>query len=180
MINDIKNEKFYSPEELAEHFQISLSTLYKMIRSGGLPYIRLGKVYRIPASDLKRYLVSKAKGVVIREKPKIPEVATILVNELKKSSISNKIGEVWLFGSYARGDDDPNSDVDLLIVLEDRNLEASQLIADLSEKAMEALRYEELLSIIELSKQEWEGMKQDKYLLAQTINTEGVLLWKNL
>lgn len=178
VINDVKNETFYSPEELANKFQMSLSSIYKMIRSGGLPHVRLGKVYRIPASDLQHYLASRSKDVAIREKPKIPEVAAILVDELKKSPFSKNILEVWLFGSYARGDYDLNSDVDLLIILKDRNLESSKLIADLSEKALEAVHYEDLLSVMEFSEKEWEEMKQNKFLLSQTIKTEGILLWK--
>lgn len=179
VINNIKNESFYSPEELAEQFQISLSSIYKMIKSGGLPHIRLGKVYRIPASDLQRYIASKAKGVTLQEAPKIPGVATILTDYLKKSHLSENILEVWLFGSYARGDYDLNSDVDLLIVLKDKNLEISQLITELSEKAMEAVHYEELLAPLEILNEEWNSMKQNKYTLAQLIETEGILLWKN-
>ncbi|MFN8387702.1 MAG: nucleotidyltransferase domain-containing protein [Anaerolineales bacterium] len=33
--------------------------------------------------------------------------------------MANKFKEAYLFGSYARGDNDPDSDVDVLIVLAD-------------------------------------------------------------
>lgn len=179
MINDVKNETFYSPEELANKFQMSLSSIYKMIRSGGLPHIRLGKVYRIPASDLQHYLTTRSKDVTLQKPPVIPGVATLFINEAKKSSSSKNIFEVWLFGSYARGDYDVNSDVDLLIILKEKTIASSHLITEFCEKAMEALNYEDLLSPVEISKEEWNLMQKNKYLLAQTIETEGILLWKN-
>lgn len=179
VLNRIENDKFYSPEDLAERFQISLSSIYKLIKSGGLPHIRLGKVYRIPATDLQRYLAKQGKNISVGKKPEIPQAANFFVSELQQSSIANNILEVWLFGSYARGDYDLDSDVDLLIVLGNKNIASSKLITDLSENVMEKVNYEELLSVKEMDDKEWTTMKKNKFGLTQSIEQEGTLLWKN-
>lgn len=179
MLNNIENDKFYSPEDLAERFQISLSSIYKLIKNGGLPHIRLGKIYRIPATDLQRYLAKQGKNIAVGKRPKIPEAANFFINALQQSSLAKDILEVWLFGSYARGDYDLDSDVDLLIVLKNKNIELSKTIADLSENAMEKTDYEELLSVKEVDDKEWTTMKKNRFGLAQSVEEEGLLLWKN-
>ncbi len=179
VLNNIENDKFYSPEDLAERFQVSLSSIYKLIKMGGLPHIRLGKVYRIPATDLQHYLAKQGKNISFGLRSKIPEAANFFVSELQKSPIAKNISEVWLFGSYARGDYDFDSDIDLLLVLKNKTITASKLIADLSENAMEKTNYEELLSIKEMDEAGWMTMKKNKFGLAQSIEQEGILLWKN-
>lgn len=181
MINNIENEKFYSPEDLAETFQVSLSSIYKLIHNGNLPHIRLGKVYRIPASDLKSYLVKRGHHLKTTNPRELKEIPVLngFFKEIEKSPLKKTIREIWLFGSYARGDYQVDSDVDLLVVLKERSLRMSQQLSELSEKAMEAVDYEDLLSLMELSEEEWNSMKKNKYLLAQTIAGEGILLWKH-
>ncbi len=179
MLNSIENDKFYSPEDLADKFQVSLSSIYKLIKSGGLPHLRLGKVYRIPATDLQRYLAKQGKNISVGLRPKVPEAANFFVSKSQKSPIAKNILEVWLFGSYSRGDYDLDSDIDLLVVLKNKSIESSKTIADLSENAMEKTDYEELLSIKEVDNEEWSTMKKNKFSLAQSIEQEGMLLWKN-
>lgn len=42
--------------EVADHMRVSNMTVYRLIKSGALPAIRVGKNYRIRASDLSSYL----------------------------------------------------------------------------------------------------------------------------
>lgn len=176
MLEAIEKESFYSPEDLAKKFKVSLSSIYKLIRSGELPHIRLGKIYRIPVSDLQNYLSAKKSRST---RGKIPEAAKNFIRLIEHSPLSKNIKEVRLFGSYARGDYHPDSDVDLLIILKEKSFSASKNITELSEKAMEEIDYKDLLSIHEMSEKEWVFMSQKKYLLAQVIEEEGLTLWKN-
>ena len=41
-----------TPEEACKYLRISSATLYKMIKEGTVPVIKLGRQYRIRASDL--------------------------------------------------------------------------------------------------------------------------------
>lgn len=51
-------EKLLTPTEVQQQLRISKSTLYRLIRSGQLPYVRIGDAYRIRASELEEYLAN--------------------------------------------------------------------------------------------------------------------------
>ena len=50
------NEKLLTPTEVQQLLRISQSTLYRLIRSGQLPSIRVGDAYRIRMSELEDYM----------------------------------------------------------------------------------------------------------------------------
>lgn len=45
-------EKFYSCEQIAERYDVKLSTVWAWIRSQRLPAVKVGKQYRVPADAL--------------------------------------------------------------------------------------------------------------------------------
>lgn len=49
-------EKYYSPKEVAEMYNIAKSTVTKVIREGKLKAIRFGNVWRIPESALQDFI----------------------------------------------------------------------------------------------------------------------------
>ena len=49
-------EKLLTPTEVQQQLRISKSTLYRLIRSGQLPSVRIGDAYRIRALELEEYL----------------------------------------------------------------------------------------------------------------------------
>lgn len=55
------NEKLLTPIEVQQLLHISKSTLYRLIRSGQLPSVRVGSAYRIRMSELEEYLASTKK-----------------------------------------------------------------------------------------------------------------------
>lgn len=177
MLDTINDEIFYSPEELAKRFKISLSSIYKLIRSGEIPSIRLGKVYRIPNSELGRYLQRQQRPSL--PKPLIPEAAKKFIGELRKWKWQERIKEVYLYGSYARGDFDEDSDIDICVIVDKIDQNIRNLISSGAEKAMFDMDYQELLSVREESLLSWERMKKGNYPLAQNILREGIPLWKS-
>ena len=51
------SEKGYmSLEEVAEMLGVTYQLIYRLVRSGELPAVRLGKLYRVSKSDLDKYL----------------------------------------------------------------------------------------------------------------------------
>ena len=177
MLDTLEKDTFYSPEELAGKFRLSLSSIYKLVRSGEIPSIRLGKIYRIPASDLAQFLTrQKSAG---RPVPKIPVAAQKFLDHLKNSPLKPRVQEVYLYGSYARGDYDLDSDIDLCVILDRLNLKDRHLISSLVERAMAATGYEELLSVREEAADSWARRSQQQYPLVQSILREGIPLWKN-
>lgn len=178
MLDTIIDETFFSPEELAKKFKISLSSVYKLVRSGQIPSLRLGKIYRIPSSELSRTLKDQEKN-----KPgsaTIPRTVRTFIDHLKKeASLSRKIEEIYLYGSYARGDYDEDSDVDLCLVASGIDKTLRRKINELVEKAMNDEAYRELISLRLEEADSWERMRKNHYPLVQNILREGIPLWKN-
>ncbi len=172
------NGKYYTPEELAKKFQLSLSTIYNLIDRGELPSVKLGKCYRIPEDQLSRYLDKQLKGAI--EQGKSPEIGVVnrFVKLLSVSQIQDKISEVILYGSYVRGDFNSDSDIDVLVVLKKAENTILDLVSELSEKAMEEFDYQDFLSVIQLSEKQWQTSQKLNTPFYKAIDREGISLWK--
>lgn len=59
----IENTKFYSLEEIAEMWGVTYQSIYKLVRSGELEALRIGKVYRVTEPDLAAYLKRQREQV---------------------------------------------------------------------------------------------------------------------
>jgi len=47
---------FLTVPETAERMRVSKMTVYRLIRSGKLPAVQIGKTYRVKETDLEEYL----------------------------------------------------------------------------------------------------------------------------
>ena len=52
----IDEDRLWTVAEVAEHMRVSNMTVYRLIKGGELPAIRVGKNYRIRGLDLVRYI----------------------------------------------------------------------------------------------------------------------------
>jgi excisionase family DNA binding protein len=50
--------RFLTASEAAERMRVSKMTVYRLIRSGKIPAVQIGKAYRVREDDLERYLNS--------------------------------------------------------------------------------------------------------------------------
>ncbi len=50
------NDEYKSLEEVAEMLGVTYQLIYRLVRSGELPAVRLGKLYRVSSRDLDAYL----------------------------------------------------------------------------------------------------------------------------
>jgi excisionase family DNA binding protein len=48
--------KFFTVAEVARQLRVSNMTVYRLIKSGQLPAVRVGRGYRIRDDDVRRYL----------------------------------------------------------------------------------------------------------------------------
>ena len=54
--------KFYSLEEVAELFGVNYQLVYKLVKSGELPSVRIGKMFRVSEPQLKEYMDRQSVG----------------------------------------------------------------------------------------------------------------------
>lgn len=59
----IDEDRLWTVAEVADHMRVSNMTVYRLIRAGQLPAIRVGKNYRIRGADLAAYLRSSTTAV---------------------------------------------------------------------------------------------------------------------
>jgi len=52
----IDEDRLWTVAEVADHMRVSNMTVYRLIKAGQLPAIRVGKNYRIRGRDLVEYL----------------------------------------------------------------------------------------------------------------------------
>jgi predicted nucleotidyltransferase len=99
------------------------------------------------------------------------------VEELRQrlqAFLGENLREVRLYGSWARGDASPESDVDLVVLLHERNSGTWQRVQELA--AVLSLKYDLVLSINLLSQEEWEELQRLGTLYARRLQEEGIPL----
>lgn len=53
------NQRLLTAAEVADQLRVSTMTVYRLIRRGELPAVRVGRNYRVRARDLETYLESQ-------------------------------------------------------------------------------------------------------------------------
>lgn len=88
--------------------------------------------------------------------------------------VGENLAGLWLFGSKARGDDRPYSDIDLLLIVKEVSSkiqwEVYEIAADYS------LEYDVLFNIHIIDRAEWEKRKRWQDTLWREVHQDGVLL----
>jgi excisionase family DNA binding protein len=51
--------RFLTPQEVADLLRVSSMTVYRLIKSGEMPAVRVGKAFRIPEDELDAYLAAR-------------------------------------------------------------------------------------------------------------------------
>jgi predicted nucleotidyltransferase len=85
-----------------------------------------------------------------------------------------RIHRVVLFGSRARGDAEPDSDMDVLVIIDELTDEKEDYISECAWKA--GFEYGIVLVPVVFSVDEWESGPERFSLLAEAIRSEGVYL----
>lgn len=79
-----------------------------------------------------------------------------------------------LFGSKARGDSEPWSDIDILIIVDDEDWRFQHAISTLAARV--SLEYDVLIGPRVIGQERWERMKRYGFGLYQNVIAEGIPL----
>ena len=92
-------------------------------------------------------------------------------------SVSNNVEKIILFGSQARGDGEPDSDVDILVVLEIPEEQLSIIKREMRNLASDVgLEYDELISLVIVTKEYFESMEHT--LFYQNVAKDGIIVYE--
>ena len=119
----------------------------------------------------KTKLVSK--HIVLNEAKRnhVDKISQEFANNVRKK-LGNRIKQIILFGSRARGDFTEGSDYDFLIVLDEREKKFQEIVLDETGEIMD--KYDALIGYIVCDENEWE--KKKKFPIGLNILKEGIEL----
>ncbi|MCG2697487.1 nucleotidyltransferase domain-containing protein [Candidatus Parcubacteria bacterium] len=118
----------------------------------------------------ERYYFLNKKYPLLKETKKIYELKYGLeVNLLRALKNSKEIKEAYIFGSYAKGNFDPGSDVDILLIGSHSSIEAKKRILELQN------RLNREFNIIDLTEKEYLKLKKGKDDFIKNIFKEKII-----
>jgi predicted nucleotidyltransferase len=108
-----------------------------------------------------------------------PEVRTAIVAYVQRvvTDYSNEIISITLYGSQARGEASPESDIDLFIVVRHNISTLRRALTDLAWQVQ--FEHDVIISDVIRSVDQLSHMKAKRFPYYQSIEREGILLWKN-
>jgi predicted nucleotidyltransferase len=115
-----------------------------------------------------------------RVHPDEPLAGRTALNELRDQLLARLPGlvrRIVLYGSRARGDFDPDSDMDVLVVLEEHSSSAIESARSARYEVMERRDFQPLISLLLLSEREWQELSQYSAGLKHAIEQEGLVIW---
>lgn len=99
-------------------------------------------------------------------------VEALIQQLLQKQSL--QVQRVILYGSKARHDDTPESDIDLLVLVADDAWPVREQILTIG--AQLSLEHDVLFNVVAISRARWEWMRQIRHPLYRSIAAEGIEL----
>ncbi|MBI4316937.1 MAG: nucleotidyltransferase domain-containing protein [Chloroflexi bacterium] len=84
---------------------------------------------------------------------------------------------IVLFGSEARGDATPESDIDILVVLESDDPPVVAALRDAVYDVMWQHDFSRLISIVTFSRERFEEQKRKGFSFVKNLEREGIILW---
>lgn len=130
---------------------------------------------------LEQMQKSTVRDAVSHQAPHIPNGAKYFVDLIRNAPahVQSRILSVTLFGSYARGDQHADSDIDLLVITKDSDNTLDEQISRWSVDAMEKTDYDDFLSAMRMTEERWNEKQRLGLLFAKEVERDGIVLWKN-
>ncbi len=93
---------------------------------------------------------------------------------LHLQQLGGVVQQTTLFGSKARGDSNADSDIDILVLVDEENWTLRDKIGLLASRV--SLNYDVLLGTQVIGQRRWRQMQRDNFSLCKNISKEGVEL----
>jgi predicted nucleotidyltransferase len=108
-----------------------------------------------------------------------PEVQAALAAYVRRvaADYAGEVLSITLYGSQARGEADPESDIDLFVVVRRNTPDLRQVLADLAWQVQ--FEHDVVISDIIRSVDQLNQMQAGRFPYYQGLEREGILLWKS-
>ena len=102
-------------KEVAKYLKLSDMMIYKLAQNGEIPASKVGSAWRFSQDEIDLWLLGRSRVEVTIKEPAKGAVEDFIAG-LKKE-YGEELSTVIVFGSYARGEAELGSDIDVLVVL---------------------------------------------------------------
>lgn len=104
-------------KELAAYLKLSEMMIYKLAQNGEIPASKIGSAWRFSQGEIDKWLIGQRE----RSSWLTGQAKTVVENFVKdlKNEFGDNLGSVIIFGSYARGEAEEGSDLDIFIALKE-------------------------------------------------------------
>jgi len=103
----------------------------------------------------------------------VRDVRTTLLDRL-----GDNISMLILYGSEARGESRPDSDVDLIVVLRRYNPTMKKAVQDAVYDVMWQRDFDRMISVYVLASDRFEAQRQEGFSFVRNVERDGVVLWQ--
>lgn len=118
-----------------------------------------------------------AQPLVINRITKKERDALQAFNQRLLSELGQQVRQVILFGSKARGDSAPDSDIDVLILAEEEGRQLRKTISKISSQI--GLDYDVCLGALLIADERWRQMSLERFSLCRNVERDGILLFNS-
>lgn len=102
-------------KEVAAYLKLSEVMVYKLAQKGEMPASKIGSAWRFAQSEIDAWLLGQREGQSWLADPANAVMDRFITGCQKE--FGDNLGTIVIFGSYARGDADKDSDLDVLVTL---------------------------------------------------------------
>lgn len=129
---------------LARYLKLAPVTLYKMVKEGKVPCRRIGKSLRFPKGLIDQWL--NQPQIIPQAIPeKISGVVLQFARRIRKA-LGERVREMRLYGSWARGEARIDSDIDLVVIVDRKDLNVVRAVSDMASEV--SLESDQFLSAV--------------------------------
>lgn len=179
-------DKYYTVTEYANLTGKDAGNVRRMLINGVIKGEKIGKQWVIAKEDAivpedkrvksGKYCGSRKKALIRQRYPMLSDALRKMCLDLE-NIYGDDLEKIVLYGSYARGEETPESDVDIALVLKDDRNEKkhSDMINTVAEYELEQGLVLSVVPIVSTNYEQWKRVLP----FYRSIAKEGILLWTN-
>ena len=177
----MENNEIMTIKDISLYLKINEKTVYKLAKRNLLPGIKVGGMYRFKKDAVDSWLMDSGKKIA---KTKMKNLDNLELKKKEKKALlelkkilfnSFSVSEIILYGSKARGNFDKESDIDVLVILNNKvNDDIREKIFSISFKI--EVKYDVIFGIIIENKDFWISPLAEAMPIYKNIYMEGVII----
>lgn len=162
---------------LSKYLKLAPVTIYKMVKEGRIPCRRIGKSIRFPKGMIDRWLDQREHQETPRDIPPMPDAVKKAISKFSnevREKLGNRVEDIRLYGSFARGEGRIDSDIDMAVMVDRKEVGVTRTISEIA--ARMSLEADKLISVTILESDSHKKGLRESYPFHVKVHEEGISL----